>query len=77
MLQGDGHPICPVMLHDSRLALEFADEMLKKGIYVIGFTYPVVTKGKTEEAVTLGSHGEVTAFIMSPWNEDTPLIKTL
>jgi glycine C-acetyltransferase len=39
------HPICPVMLGDARLAAEFADAMLKRGVYVIGFSYPVVPKG--------------------------------
>ncbi len=39
------HPICPVMLGDARLAAEFADEMLKRGVYVIGFSFPVVPKG--------------------------------
>ena len=39
---GDNHPICPVMLGDARLASQFADEMLKRGIYVIGFSFPVV-----------------------------------
>eukprot|EP00466_Bigelowiella_natans_P014507 jgi/Bigna1/57084/fgenesh1_pm.3_\ len=39
-------PIVPVMLGDARLAAEFADEMLEKGVYVIGFSYPVVPKGK-------------------------------
>jgi len=39
---GDNHPICPVMLGDARLASQFADEMLKRRIYVIGFSYPVV-----------------------------------
>ena len=40
------HPISPVHLGDARLASEFADEMLEKGIYVIGFSFPVVPKGK-------------------------------
>lgn len=40
------HPICPVLLGDARLAGEFADRMLEKGIYVIGFSYPVVPKGQ-------------------------------
>lgn len=44
-LQGDDHPIVPVMLGDARLASQFADEMLERGIYVIGFSYPVVPKG--------------------------------
>ena len=39
------HAICPVMLGDARLALQFADEMLLRDIYVIGFCYPVVPKG--------------------------------
>lgn len=43
--QGDAHPIVPIMLGDARLAVEFAQEMLAKGIYVIGFTFPVVPKG--------------------------------
>jgi glycine C-acetyltransferase len=40
------HPIIPVMLGDAKLASTFADEMLKEGIYVIGFSYPVVPKDK-------------------------------
>ena len=40
------HPICPVMLGDAALATRFADAMLARGVYVIGFSYPVVPKGK-------------------------------
>ena len=40
------HPIIPVMLGDAKLATEMADRLLKKGIYVIGFSYPVVPKGQ-------------------------------
>lgn len=40
------HPIIPVMLGDARLAKEMADRMLQEGIYVIGFSYPVVPKGQ-------------------------------
>lgn len=40
------HPIVPVMLYDARLAQQFADELLKVGIYVIGFSYPVVPRGQ-------------------------------
>lgn len=40
------HPIVPIMLHDARLAAEVAEAMLKKGVYVIGFSYPVVPQGK-------------------------------
>ena len=40
------HPIVPVMLSDAALAAQFADAMLQKGVYVIGFSYPVVPQGK-------------------------------
>jgi glycine C-acetyltransferase len=40
------HPIVPVMLGDAALATRFADAMLQKGVYVIGFSYPVVPQGK-------------------------------
>ena len=40
------HPIIPVMLGDAALATKVADAMLNKGVYVIGFSYPVVPKGK-------------------------------
>ena len=38
--------IVPVMLYDAKLASDFADEMLKEGIYVIGFSYPVVPQDR-------------------------------
>jgi glycine C-acetyltransferase len=40
------HPICPILLGDAALATQFADAMLEQGVYVIGFSYPVVPKGK-------------------------------
>ena len=40
------HPITPIMLGDAALAAQMADVMLEKGVYVIGFSYPVVPKGK-------------------------------
>lgn len=45
-LRGKDHPICPVMLGDARLAALMADDLLQEGIYVIGFSYPVVPKGE-------------------------------
>ena len=45
LLPGE-HPIVPVMLYDPRVAQEFARRMLEKGVYVVGFCYPVVPKGK-------------------------------
>lgn len=44
-LAGKDHPIIPVMLGDAKLTQEFAKKMLKEGIYVIGFFYPVVPQG--------------------------------
>jgi glycine C-acetyltransferase len=40
------HPIVPVMLGDAALAAKFAESMLSKGVYVIGFSYPVVPRGE-------------------------------
>ncbi|MEI6233620.1 MAG: glycine C-acetyltransferase [Planctomycetota bacterium] len=40
------HPIAPIMLGDAALAAKFAEAMLVKGVYVIGFSYPVVPQGK-------------------------------
>lgn len=40
------HPIVPIMLGDAVIAQKMADRMLEKGVYVIGFYYPVVPKGK-------------------------------
>jgi glycine C-acetyltransferase len=45
-LAGEGHPIIPVMLGDAKLAQNFAAQMLKEGIYVIGFSFPVVPQDK-------------------------------
>ena len=40
------HPIAPIMLGEAKLASRMADALLKKGVYVIGFSYPVVPQGK-------------------------------
>jgi glycine C-acetyltransferase len=40
------HPIAHIILGDAALAAKFADAMLARGVYVIGFSYPVVPKGK-------------------------------
>jgi len=45
-LAGAGHPIIPVMLGDAALAQDLANRLLKEGIYVIGFSFPVVPKGQ-------------------------------
>ncbi|HEU0221482.1 MAG TPA: glycine C-acetyltransferase, partial [Paracoccaceae bacterium] len=45
-LAGQGHPIIPVMLGEARLAVEMAERLLARGIYVIAFSYPVVPKGQ-------------------------------
>ena len=45
-LAGAGHPIIPVMLGDAPLAKEMADRLLQEGIYVVGFSFPVVPRGQ-------------------------------
>ena len=40
------HPIIPVMLGDARLAQDFAAEMMKEGVYVTAFSFPVVPRGQ-------------------------------
>jgi glycine C-acetyltransferase len=49
------HPIVPVMLYDAKLAQDFAEQLLEKGIYVIGFYYPVVPKGEARIRVQLSA----------------------
>ena len=45
-LAGAGHPIIPVMIGDAALAARMAEMMLQRGIYVVGFSFPVVPKGQ-------------------------------
>ena len=45
-LAGKDHPIIPVMLGDAKLANDMANKLMSKGVYVIGFSYPVVPKGQ-------------------------------
>lgn len=49
------HPIIPIMLYDAKLAQDFAADLLKEGIYVIGFYFPVVPKGKARIRVQLSA----------------------
>ncbi len=52
------HPIAPIMLGDARLAADMAAAMLEEGIYVIGFSYPVVPKGEARIRVQLSAAHE-------------------
>jgi glycine C-acetyltransferase len=49
------HPIVPVMLYDAKVSQDFAEKLLEKGIYVIGFYYPVVPKGEARIRVQLSA----------------------
>lgn len=49
------HPICPVMLYDEKLAHTMADRLLEEGIYVIGFSFPVVPRGKARIRVQVSA----------------------
>jgi glycine C-acetyltransferase len=54
IIEGE-HAIVPIMLGDAALASRFADAMLEKGIYVIGFSYPVVPQGKARIRVQVSA----------------------
>ena len=52
------HPIVPIMLYDAALSQKFADALLERGIYVIGFFYPVVPKGEARIRVQISAAHE-------------------
>ena len=52
------HPIVPIMLYEAPLAQQFAEKLLEKGIYVIGFFFPVVPKGQARIRVQLSAAHE-------------------
>lgn len=54
-ISGQDHPISPVMLGEAKLAQDVANEMLNHGIYVIGFSFPVVPKGKARIRVQISA----------------------
>jgi len=54
-IKDGNHPIVPIMLYDAKLAQEYAERLLDKGIYVIGFYYPVVPKGEARIRVQLSA----------------------
>ena len=51
----ENSPIVPVMFGDAKLAADFSDDLLERGIYVIGFSFPVVPKGKARIRVQLSA----------------------
>eukprot|EP01117_Protostelium_nocturnum_P004872 TRINITY_DN1765_c0_g1_i1.p1 TRINITY_DN1765_c0_g1~~TRINITY_DN1765_c0_g1_i1.p1 ORF type:complete len:438 (-),score=81.34 TRINITY_DN1765_c0_g1_i1:135-1448(-) len=52
---GKDHPITPLMIYDARIANVFARDMLKRGIYVVGFSFPVVPKEKARIRIQLSA----------------------
>lgn len=52
------HPIVPIMLYDAKLSQQFAERLLKEGIYVIGFYFPVVPKGQARIRVQISAGHE-------------------
>jgi len=57
-LHGTDHPIVPVMLYDATVAKEMSEKLLEEGIYVIGFSYPVVAKGQARIRVQISAAHE-------------------
>ncbi len=49
------HPICPIMLGEAALAARMADAMLQRGVYVVGFSFPVVPQGKARIRVQISA----------------------
>ena len=54
-IKGETHPIVPVMIYNDKIASLMSDYLLKKGIYVVGFSYPVVPKGLSRIRVQISS----------------------
>jgi len=65
------HPIIPIMLGDAALATRFADALLARGVYVVGFSYPVVPQGKARIRVQIsaGHTREDLAFALEKFAE--------
>ncbi len=72
--QGD-HPIVPIMLGDAALATKMASMMLKEGVYVIGFSYPVVPVGKARIRVQI-SAAHTRADLDTAMNAFAKVVKT-
>ena len=52
------HPIVPIMLGDAKVAVDFARRLLERGIYVIGFSFPVVPRGQARIRVQISAAHE-------------------
>ncbi|KAJ1844339.1 hypothetical protein LPJ70_002991, partial [Coemansia sp. RSA 2708] len=58
VLAGKDHAIIPVMLGDARVAAQMADALLRRGVYVIGFSFPVVPRDRARIRVQLSAAHE-------------------
>ncbi len=58
LIRAGVHPICPIMLYNARLAQDIARDLLEEGVYVIGFSYPVVPKGQARIRVQISAAHE-------------------
>lgn len=65
------HPIVPIMLYDAKVAAEFAERMLDKGVYVVGFSYPVVpmNKARIRTQISAGHSKEDLDFALNAFKE--------
>ena len=59
-IRSGDHPIVPIMLGDAKLAQRMAADLLERGIYVVGFSYPVVPKGEARIRVQISAAHEPT-----------------
>jgi len=54
-IKGTDHPIVPIMIYDAKKAVTMSEELLKKSIYVIAFSYPVVSKDQARIRVQISA----------------------
>ncbi len=66
------HPIVPIMLGDAALATRMADRLLELGVYVIGFSYPVVPKVRRASACKFPPPTRKRTFALPPSNSARP-----
>ena len=75
-IQPGEHPIVPVMLGDAAVAARMAARLLEKGVYVVGFSFPVVPKGKARIRVQISAAHTRAGFGVRRSSNSPPLRKS-
>ena len=61
--EGD-HPIVPIMIGNAKIAKKISEEMLKRNIFVVGFSYPVVPKNEARIRVQIGANHNIKQLLL-------------